>query len=120
MKTFVLITALCELIAGALFFVVPHLVPGAENADVLSLTWMRMYGVAAMSIGYYALLAWKNFAFGPARGFTKVFFVFHIGVAVALYFGYHGGYTEFLGGVGFHLLMAILTIFFGSRLKLAN
>jgi len=117
MKNFILLTAACEILAGVLFFVAPTMVPGAEDAGVLAITWMRMYGVAAISIGYYALLVWRNYAPGPAMGFVKVFTMFHLGVAVALFFGYKGGYDIFIGGVGFHLLMALGTIFFGTRLR---
>ncbi len=117
MRTFVLITAILEISAGIAFFLVPHLLPGAEDAGPLAIMWNRMFGAAALAVGYYALLVWKNFGHGPATGFTKVLLVFHIGTAVALFTGYRAGYDIFLAGVALHAVMAALTGFFAMQLQ---
>jgi len=117
MRTFVLITGLLEIIAGVAFFLIPQLLPGGENADTLAIMWNRMFGVAALALGYYALLVWKNFGVGPATGFSKVFMVFHVGTAAALYYGYSGGYEIFIAGVALHAVLAMITLYYSIQLK---
>lgn len=117
LRTFVLITAILELGAGVVFFLVPHLLPQAEPDNALAIMWNRMFGVAAIALAYYAMLVWKNFGVGPATGFTKVFIVFHVGTAAALYYGYSAGYDIFLGGVAFHAIMAMITLFYSIKMR---
>jgi len=116
-RAFVLITAILEISAGVLFFLVPQLLPGAEDASPLALMWNRMFGAAALSLGYYAMMVWRNFAEGPATGFTKVFLVFHVGTAAALYFGYSAGYDIFIAGVALHAGMAMITLFYSIQMR---
>lgn len=112
MKNFILITAIIELIAGIALFITPELVPDLKGASIVALTMARMYGAAAIALGYYALLVWRNFGPGPATGFLKTFTAFHVGVAVASFFGYSQGLTTFIGVVVLHGLLAIITIYF--------
>ena len=117
LRTFVLITAVLEISAGIAFFLVPHLLPSAQEVGPLAIMWNRVFGVAALALGYYALLVWRNFATGPATGFTKVFIVFHVGTSAALFTGYQAGYDIFVAGVALHLVMAAITIYYSVKLR---
>ena len=119
MKHFVLITAVIELVAGMALFLSPEIVPELKGEGAVGLTLARMYGAAALAIGYYALMVWRNFNPGPVHGFLKTFIVFHVGVAVASFFGYVQGLETFIGVVILHGLLALVTVYFlyNSRSK---
>ncbi len=112
LKVFVLITAIIELLAGVGMFLVPDMIPMMEGEGPMALTLARMYGAAALAVGYYALMVWKSFAVGPAKGFCKTFIVFHLGVAVAAYFGYSQGLADFLPVMALHAILGFLSIFY--------
>jgi len=121
MKWFVLLNAALEIIAGVVFLFFPQLVPGVNPEDANSAVLCRMYGAAALALGWYALLVFLNFREGPFRGFLKTFIVFHLGVALASFHGVQAGLDTFNGPLGLHGLLglACLIILFTRRQPLA-
>lgn len=117
LKSFVLITAIIEIGAGALLFIMPSMVPEMHGESAMAFTLARMYGAAALAVGYYALMVWKNFSSGPARGFLKTYLVFHIGVAVAAFGGYSSGINNFILVSSLHIGLALLTIFYIVQMR---
>lgn len=113
MKNFVLFTAVLEILAGIVLFCMPQMVPTLAEVSGAGLTMARMYGAAALAVGYFALKVWQNFeSHDLKRGFLNTFIVFHVGVAIAIFLGYNGGgVTEFAPGV-LHTVMALITIYF--------
>lgn len=111
-KSFVLVTAIIEIGAGALLFIIPSLIPEMEGESAVAFTLARMYGAAALAVGYYALMVWKNYAPGPVQGFLKTFLVFHVGVAAASFGGYNSGVQNFILVASLHLGLALMTIFY--------
>jgi len=120
LKAFVLCTAIIELLAGAGLFIAPGLLPELSGASALSVTLARMYGAAAVAIGYYAFMVWHHYNSGSIQGFLKTFLVFHIGVTVAAYFGYSQGILIFIGVVVLHAILALLTLFYFIKTKSAG
>jgi uncharacterized protein YjeT (DUF2065 family) len=112
LRPFILITALIEIFVGAGLFIMPEAIPEMAGQSAMALTMTRMYGAAAVAIGYYAFMVWQNFDAGPATGFLKTFIVFHIGVAVASYFGYSQGIESFIPVMALHTIMALMSIFY--------
>ncbi len=112
LKTFVLITAIIELLAGVGLFLAPQLMPPMADQGPMAFTLARMYGAAAIAIGYYALMVWRHYNPGPIQGFLKTFLVFHVGVTAAALYGYNQGVAEFLPVVALHAIMAGLTIYY--------
>lgn len=112
MKVFILITAVIELIAGILLFVQPGLIPELDPLDPMTVTLARMYGGAALAIGYYALLVWKHMNTGAVNGFLKIFTFFHALVALACHFGYSNGLESFLGAAILHGVLCLATGYF--------
>jgi len=110
MKWFVLLNAVIEIIAGFVFMFMPSLVPGFEPADAQSHIICRMYGAAALALGFYALLAFLHFAEGPLRGFLKIFTVFHLGVALANFHGFRSGVEDAIGAMGLHGVLGVICL----------
>ncbi len=55
----------------------------------IALTFARMYGAAALAIGFFAVQVWRNFDSEYLRkAFLQTFTVFHIGVAAAIWITY--------------------------------
>lgn len=110
MKWFVLLNAVIEIAAGLVFMFAPGMVPGFEVADAQSHVICRMYGAAALALGFYALLAFLHFGEGPLRGFLKTFSVFHLGVALANFHGYRAGLEDTVGALGLHGVLGIICL----------
>lgn len=110
MKWFVLFNAVLEIAAGLVFMFMPSLIPGFESADVQAHVVCRMYGAAALALGFYALLAFLHFAEGPLRGFLKTFTVFHLGVALANFHGVRAGLEDAYGAFGLHGILGIICL----------
>lgn len=111
MKWFVLLNAVIEIIAGLVFMFMPGLIPGFESADAQTHVVCRMYGGAALALGFYALMVFLRFAEGPLRGFLKTFTVFHLGVALANLHGVQAGLDDSIGALGLHGLLGIICLF---------
>ena len=113
MKVFVLITAVIELLAGALMFFAPHLIPDFANADALSITLAKMYGGAAIGLGLFALQVWRHMRSQVMQqAFLKSFLIFHFGVSAAAYFGYSNGAFKDPSTCILHLILGLVTAYF--------
>ena len=113
MKVFVLITAVIELLAGAVFFFAPHLIPDFANANPLSTTLAKMYGGAAIGLGLFALQVWRHMRSQVMQqAFLQAFLLFHFGVAAAGYFGYSNGAFKDLSTCILHLTLGLITAYF--------
>jgi len=110
MKWFVLLNAIIEIAAGLVFMFMPSLIPGFESADAQAHVVCRMYGAAALALGWYALLVFLHFAEGPFRGFLKTFTVFHLGVALANFHGMQAGLNDSMGALGFHGVLGVICL----------
>ena len=78
MKLFVLINAIIEILAGVILFFAPTIVPEYANASGDTLTFLNMYGAAALAMGLIALLIWKNYESVELQDlFVKAFSLFH-------------------------------------------
>lgn len=113
MKNFVLFTAVLEILAGITLFCACQFLPTMAEATAVGYTMSRMYGAAALAVGYFALQVWQNFeSHDLKKAFLNTFVVFHIGVATAILIGYNGGgVSEFAPGV-LHTVMALITIYY--------
>ncbi|MEM1123803.1 MAG: hypothetical protein AAGJ18_25415 [Bacteroidota bacterium] len=118
MKVFVLITAVIELLAGVAMIFMPHLIPDFAEADALSNTLSRMYGAAAIGLGFFALQTWLHMPSQVLqKAFLQTFLVFHIGVAAAGYWGFSNDGFEDSSVAILHLVLALVTayFYFGKR-----
>ena len=61
MRKFFLLTAIVEIVAGLALFFAADKIPDLINANPLTIGFAKMYGVAAFSIGLFALYSWKFF-----------------------------------------------------------
>lgn len=113
MKVFILITAAIEILAGALMFFAPHLIPDLAQSDAQAHILARMYGAAAIGLGFFAFQAWQHMRSQVMQNaFLQTFVVFHIGVAVAAYLGYNNGSFKDPSVATLHFLLAIITAYF--------
>ena len=116
MKVFVLITAVIELLAGTAMLFAPQVIPDFANANAQSITLSRMYGAAAIGLGFFAFQVWQHMRSQVMQNaFLQTFLVFHIGVAMAAYMGYTtGGFRDPSVAI-LHLILALITAFFFLR-----
>lgn len=113
MKKFVLISALIEIVAGALFFCAPQLIPDLADAEAGYLSLMRMYGGAALALGVFAFQVWRNFDQTILRKiFLITYLAFNSLVAIAIYTCYTAGVMSDLGGTFLHTTLALITAYF--------
>lgn len=113
MKLFILLNAILELSVGILIAIAPQLIPGMNTDDPMAMTLARMYGAAAIAIGFYALILWKKMPNPMAiKGFFKIISVFHIGVANAAFWGFNAGIADFLGVAILHLVLFLGAVYF--------
>ena len=113
MKVFILITAVIELLAGVVMFFAPTLIPDFATANAQSQVFVRMYGAAAIGLGFFALQVWQHMRSQVMQNaFLQTFLVFHIGVAAAGYLGFsNGAFTDPSVAI-LHLLLGITTAYF--------
>jgi hypothetical protein len=113
MKLFVFVNAIIEILAGLILFFVPTIVPDYANASGDTLTFINMYGAAAMVMGLIALLIWKNYESIVMQDlFVKAFSLFHAGVAIANLKGFSRGLEHDLGPAILHGILALITLYF--------
>ncbi len=113
MKLFVLINAIIEILAGVILFFAPTIVPEYANASGDTLTFLNMYGAAALAMGLIALLIWKNYESVELQDlFVKAFSLFHAGVAIANFKGYTSGLEHNLGPAILHGALALIALYF--------
>lgn len=113
MKLFILLNAILEISIGILMVLAPKLIPGIDANDPMTMTFARMYGAAAIAIGFYALVIWKKMPNPMAiKSFFKILSVFHLGVANAAFWGYNAGLSDFLGVAILHLILFFGAVYF--------
>mgnify|MGYP000639826429 CR=1 FL=1 len=112
MKVFILIMGVIELLAGLLLFLAPTVAPGLEDLSITGITLARMYGGAALAVGWFAIQTWKNMVLVLVQSCLKTFAVFHIGVSIATFLGYNAGMQDFLPVSILHGLLAVLSVYF--------
>jgi len=118
MKIFILITAIIELLAGFIMFLVPRQIPALKNAEPSTLTFASMYGAAAIGLGFYALQAWNYYADAEmVQSFLLTFIVFHAGVMAAAYRGSRSGLKDMTGVAILHGVLMLATLFFYIQLR---
>mgnify|MGYP000721167053 CR=1 FL=1 len=121
MKKFFLLTAIVEILAGLVLFFAADKIPDLINANPLTIGFAKMYGVAAFSLGLYALFSWKFFDFKKLHiPFLIIFSIFNIGIAFAviqssLNFGF-----ENPGPGYFHLILGLIALYFLFKKKSLN
>ena len=118
MRKFFLLTAIIEIIAGLSLFFATEKIPDLINADPLTIGFAKMYGVAAFSLGLYALFSWKFFNLKILHNpFLIIFSIFNFGVAFAvvqssLNFGFENPAPGY-----FHLILGLAAIYFLLKKK---
>ena len=118
MRKFFLLTAIIEIIAGLSLFFAAEKIPDLINANPLTIGFAKMYGVAAFSLGLYALFSWKFFDLKILHNpFLIIFSIFNIGIAFAviqssLNFGFENPAPGY-----FHLILGLTAIYFLYKKK---
>ena len=85
MKKFILISAIIELLAGAILFIAPQLVPDLAVGSSSHMAMARMYGAAALGLGVFAVQVWRNFDNETmTRAFLTVFLVFNLAAFIGI------------------------------------
>lgn len=113
MKRFILISAIIELLAGAILFLAPQVVPDLAQGPGSHLAMSRMFGAAALGLGIFALQSWRNFAQETmVKTFLLTFLVFNMAVFIALLASFMAGVFNNPGAAFLHLLLAIFTAYY--------
>lgn len=113
MKVFVLITAVIEILAGTVMLFAPHLIPDFANGSALATTLTRMYGAAAIGLGFFAFQTWQHMRSQVMqKAFLQTFLVFHIGVSAAGYWGFSNSGLSDPSISILHLILALATAYF--------
>ncbi|MFT4758320.1 MAG: hypothetical protein ACI9XO_000114 [Paraglaciecola sp.] len=113
MRNFILLNAILEITVGILMVLAPELIPGMDASDPMAITLARMYGAAAIAIGFYAYKRWKAMPNPLAiKSFFSVLSIFHIGVANAAFWGYSSGISDFLAISILHLVLFMGSVYF--------
>ena len=119
MRKFFLLTAVIEILAGLVLFFAAEKIPEFNSASPLTIGFAKMYGVAAFSLGLFALYSWKFFDFKKLHiPFLIIFSIFNTGIAFAviqsnLNFGFENPVPGF-----FHLILGLIGTCFIFKKKL--
>ena len=110
MKKFILISAIIELLAGAILFFAPQLIPDLAQGNSSHLAMARMYGAAALGLGIFAFSVWRNSHDDLLINiFLSSFLVFNIGAFIGILSSFLAGVFANPGGAVLHLLLAIFS-----------
>jgi hypothetical protein len=113
MKQFILVNAILEMVVGATLLFLPTFAPGVSDTDAVGVTFVRMYGAAALAIGFLALQIWQNIGnTALVQVLLKSLVAFHVCVGIANILGYNAGYEDALGVAGLHGLLSIGVLYF--------
>lgn len=113
MRTFILISTIIELLAGAALFFAADKIPLLGHCDAGDFALLKMYGAAALGMGVFGLSAYRNF--GSERlvsTFLTSFLIFHIGVALAAKSAFAAGVLPDMNTTYLHSLLALITGWF--------
>lgn len=121
MKPFVLLSAVIEIIAGIIFLFFPRLIPDFAQASAGHVGLIRMYGAAALALGFFAFQVWQHMRSQVMQNaFLQTYLIFNVGVAVAIYTCYVAGVFSDLGGTILHTVLALVTAFFYFKKRQAT
>ncbi len=121
MKLFMLISAIIELLVGAILLFAPQLVPDLAEGPGSHLALGRMYGAAALGLGIFAIQAWRNFDHEIlGKIFLSTFLVFNIGAFIAIIASFVAGVFANPGAAFLHLILAIFTAYYLFKYNLAQ
>ena len=122
MKKFFLLIAFFEILAGIVLFFAADKIPQFNNASQLTLGFAKMYGVAAFSLGLFALYIWKFFNLNNLhKPFLIIFSIFNIGIAYSVIQSKLSSGFETPAPGFFHLVLGCIGIYFIIKKKsLAN
>ena len=122
MKKFFLLIAFFEILAGIVLFFAADKIPQFNNASQLTLGFAKMYGVAAFSLGLFALYIWKFFNLNNLhKPFLIIFSIFNIGIAYSVIQSNLSSGFETPAPGFFHLVLGCIGIYFIIKKKsLAN
>ena len=113
MKQFIWANAILELLAGVVLLLMPTIAPGVADTDAVGITFTRMYGGAALAIGYFAFQTWQNKSNNTlVQVFLKSIAVFHIGVTSAAILGSVAGNEDAIAVAGLHGVLTLITLYF--------
>ena len=77
MRKFFLLTSIVEILAGIVLFFFADKISEFNNASQLTLGFAKMYGIAAFSLGLFALYIWRFFNLNNLhKPFLIIFFAF--------------------------------------------
>lgn len=122
MKKFFLLIAFFEILAGIVLFFAADKIPQFNNASQLTLGFAKMYGVAAFSLGLFALYIWNFFNLNNLhKPFLIIFSIFNIGIAYSVIQSNLSSGFETPAPGFFHLVLGCIGIYFIIKKKsLAN
>lgn len=121
MERFILISAVIELLAGAILFFTPQWVPDLAQGPGSHMAMGRMFGAAALGLGVFAFQVWRNFDNEPLiKIFLSSFLVFHIGTFIAILASFMAGVFTSPGAAILHLILAIITAYYLFKNNLSN
>jgi len=113
MKRFVFISALIELLAGAIMFFAPQLVPDLAQGTSSHMAMARMYGAAALGLGVFAFYVWRNFDNEQlVRAFLVAFMIFNLAAFIGIFSSFLAGVFANPGGALLHFILGLFSIYF--------
>lgn len=113
MKKFIFISAVIELLAGAIFFFAPQLIPDLAEGQSSHMAMARMYGAAALGLGIFAWHVWRDSdSEHLVRIFLSSFLVFNIGAFIGILSSFLAGVFANPGGAMLHLILGIFSAYY--------
>jgi len=121
MKKFILISAIIELLAGAIMFFAPQLIPDFANVETSHMAMGRMYGAAALGLGIFALQTWRNSENKQmVKTFFTAFLVFNIGAFIGILSSFLAGVFANPGGAVLHFVLALFSAYYFIKHNLSD
>jgi putative intracellular protease/amidase len=121
MKKFIFISALIELLAGAILFFMPELVPDLVEGTSSHMAMARMYGAAAIGLGIFAFQVWRDSDNEYlVRIFLSVFLIFNLCAFIGIFSSFLAGIFTNPGGAMLHLILGIFSAYYFIKINLTN
>lgn len=121
MKRFIFISAIIELLAGAVLFLAPQLVPDLAQGESSHMAMARMYGAAAIGLGIFAFQVWRNFENeAMVKAFFAAFLIFNLTAFIGLLSSFLAGVFANPGAALLHLILGIIAGWYFIKNNLAN
>lgn len=121
MKRFIFISAILELLAGAVLFFAPQLVPDLAQGESSHMAMARMYGAAAIGLGIFAFQVWRNFDNEiMVKAFLTAFLIFNLTAFIGLLSSFLAGVFANPAAALLHLILGIFAGWYFIKNNLAN